>query len=570
VLVTGAGGSIGAALCERIMRLHPRRLVLLSLTEERLVAVDRRLAAQKAAHALGTELCPVLGSVTDTSLLARHMAGVNTVIHAAAYKHVPVCEANPAVAIVNNIGGTLAVCREAQRAGVTRCLLVSTDKAVQPASVMGATKAVAERLMSGYGSGFLTVRFGNVLDSSGSVLPLWREQLARGGPLTVTDAQCERYFMSLDEACTLILATLSLPADQGTYVFDMGQPRNLLAMAEALIAESNQPCLIQMVGLRPGDKLTEELYEGDRTPTAHPKVFAVPPAPPLAQDDGHLLRLLGTAQQADDNAARQLLWQTVMAPARRPRRPSVAWHPAVEPVTFVTWKWRGNDPRRQFLSEHVNVLAAMLARHYQAPHTLTCITDDVAGLDGAIDAVALPETKGDWLGAPRLGNGKLFPACYRRLWLFSDEACALGARLVLLDIDVIILEDITALIQEKTADFVGWSTGEFGWSKIAGGFWALTAGSHPEVWDEFDPYTSPGLAAAAGHNGSDQAWLSYKLYPPQQAWTARDGVVKLNWLQKSGRRPPSGTKMVFTIGTQPPWSPALQIGHRWISEYWRP
>mgnify|MGYP001602929347 CR=1 FL=1 len=566
VLVTGAGGSIGSALCERILALRPARLLLFSLTEGALVALERRLRA--SVNASETELVCVLGSVTNAALLARWVPAGGIVIHCAAHKHVPVCEQNPSEAVLNNVGGTLAVCRAAKHAGALRTLLVSTDKAVQPASIMGATKAVAERIVSDFGPGFLAVRFGNVLDSAGSVLPLWREQIAHGGPVTVTDARCERYFMAISDACTLILETLALDVDQGTYVFDMGSPRNLLAMAEALIAESNQPCLIAMTGLRPGDKLTEELTEGERTPTTHPQVFAVTPAPPLAQDDVRLLRLLGTAQTVADELVRPLLTQAVTAGARAPRIVT-AWKPSVEPVTFVTWKWLGPDVRRQFASEHVNVLAAMLARHYHAPHRLVCITDDPVGLDGSIDVCAMPETKADGLGAPRIGDGKLFPACYRRLWLFSDAARDLGTRLVQLDIDVVILEDITALIQSKTASFVGWSTGEFGWSKIAGGLWALTPGTHSDVWDDFDVATSPGFAAASGNNGSDQAWLSYKLFPPRQAWTAKDGVIKISWLEKAGRHPKPGIKLVFTIGLQPPWSYEMQIGHPWLREHWR-
>lgn len=566
VLVTGAAGSIGAVLCARLLALAPARLVALNLTEAGLVTLERRLHALEHTS---TECAYVLGNVTDPALLARWLPGIDTVMHAAAYKYVPVCEHNHAAAVLNNVGGTLAVCQAAQQAGVSRCLLVSTDKAVNPASTMGSTKYVAERLVSGMGPGFLTVRFGNVLDSAGSVLPLWREQIAQGGPVTVTDPGCERYFMSVDEACTLILETLALDVAQGTYVFDMGEARNLLAMAQALIAENGGVCDITITGLRPGDKLTEELYEGERQPTTHPRIFQVPSAPPLLAGALRLELLLGAAHRYDEARTQELLMTLV--------DPGVAVLPSLADralpdtaLTFVTYKWKGSDPARQFASEHVNVLYAMLARHYHAPFRLVCLTDDPSGLDGAIDAWPLPDTKADLLRAPRHGsNSKLFPACYRRLWLFSEEARALGARICLLDIDVIILSDITALLQRKTADFVAWADTKSSWNKIAGGLWLLTTGSHTDVWTEFCPETSPALAQHAGYRGSDQAWLSYKLYPPQERFTAADGVLKIGWLAKGGRHPKAGTRMIFTTGVRPPWDRALQLGYPWVTQHWR-
>ena len=238
------------------------------------------------------------------------------------------------------------------------------------------------------------------------------------------------------------------------------------------------------------------------------------------------------------------------------------------PLTFVTWKWRGPDPARQFPSHAVNALYAMIVRHYHAPFRLVCLTDDFSGLDGKIDAVPLPVTKADALLAPNTTFAKTFPSCFRRLWLFSEEAKALGARICLLDIDVIILEDITDLVDGKTADFVGWC-GKDGLSKIAGGMWLLTTGSHTDVWDAFDPQSSPALAYTAGHRGSDQGWLSYMLYPPQERWTMADGIYKMTWLRKSGQRPPPEVKMVFTTGLDAPWTPRCQLGHSWVRDYWR-
>lgn len=240
-------------------------------------------------------------------------------------------------------------------------------------------------------------------------------------------------------------------------------------------------------------------------------------------------------------------------------------------VTFVTWKWKGQDPRRQFHSEYVNVLKAMLDRHYHDPFRLVCITDDSDGLDSAIEAFPLRETKADWLSSP-LGSSasKMFPACYRRLWLFSDEALQIGSKLVNIDLDVIITNDITHLFRDKTANFVGWCDPRFAWSKIAGGLWMVEAGSHPEVWDDFDPNKSPQIAHESGHRGSDQAWMSYMLYPPRECWTSADGVTKIGWLNKAGQDPTSsGARIIFTIGLQPPWSEKMQVRHPWIRQHWR-
>ena len=564
VLITGAGGSIGAVLCAEVLALAPARLSMLSLTEGSLVGLMRTLLVPVGSTTVVTFL---LGSVLDETLLARELRGVETVIHCAAHKHVALGELFPAQFVANNVGGTLAVCRHALRAGVTRCVVVSTDKAVQPSSVMGATKWLAERVVAAYGAGFLVVRFGNVLDSAGSVLPLWREQIARGGPVTVTDPAVTRYFMRIEDACHLILETLALDADHGTFVWELGPPQNLLQMAETLIAASGTSCPIVMTGLRAGEKLSETLTEGPRQPTSHPQVYQVEMAPALSAQHASLRALLTTAQEAEDHVVRQQLWSLVHAPTEAALT-RLAPLPT-EGVTFVCWKWHGTDPRRQFPAYAVNVLHAMLARHYHAPFRLICLTDDPSDLDAAIVALPLPETKADGLQAPRHGsNTKLFPACYRRLWLFSEEAWMLGGRICLLDIDLVILEDITGLLQRKTADFVGWATGEFGWSKIAGGFWLLTTGTHTDVWTDFDPATSPALAHAAGHKGSDQSWLSLKLYPPSQAFGQKDGIVKIGWLSKGGRPPPPGIKMVFTTGLKPPWNDVMQREHPWIKTHW--
>ena len=231
-------------------------------------------------------------------------------------------------------------------------------------------------------------------------------------------------------------------------------------------------------------------------------------------------------------------------------------------LTFVTWKWKGADPARQFPAEAVNVLYAMLERHYHAPFRLVCLTDDPQGIDAAITIVPLPETKADHRLVPACY--KNFPSCFRRLWLFSLEACALGIRICNIDLDVIIRANITALLTSKTAPFVGWTDGRFAWNKIAGGFWLLTTGSHPKVWERFDPDTSPDIAWNQGHRGSDQAWMSHCLYPPTQSVSFKDGLVKLNWLPHAGQPPGPEIKIVFTTGVSPPWSEKTQLGHTWI------
>jgi FlaA1/EpsC-like NDP-sugar epimerase len=275
VLVTGAGGSIGSQLCEQILALGAKSLSLVSLTEAGLYTIERRL------RALGTDtkLIPILGSVCDPGLMDYVCAGVDIIIHAAAHKHVPICEANPVAAIENNVRGTLTIATAAEQADVGQFVLISTDKAVRPISVMGATKRVAEMIMAAKSvsssTTFTTVRFGNVLDSAGSVLPLWREQIARGGPITLTDIRCERYFISIPDACGLVLGVLEM-RKPGTFVLDMGQPKRLADMAEQMIINSGMRCEIKCIGLRPGEKLTEELhFGGELVPTENPKIFSI-------------------------------------------------------------------------------------------------------------------------------------------------------------------------------------------------------------------------------------------------------------------------------------------------------
>lgn len=314
ILITGAGGSIGSALCQRILDLPepPVHLIMLNLTESGLASLARNLIPQE-----GTRLSFVLGSVMDGQLMRRWLQGVDIVIHAAAYKFVEVCEANPSVAVLNNVFGTQTVCQEALIAGVETFVLVSTDKAVKPVSVMGATKKLAERIIAGCGSGYNTVRFGNVLDTSGSVLQIWREQIAKGQPITVTSPDCERHFMCIDEASGLVVNAAEMISEgiSGTFVFDMGDPLNIAEMARQFLLDnasfsSDGSNHVKFTGLRPGDKLTEELYEGERCHTEYERVFTVEAAKPLSEcekDDLGVLR--GCCIRHEDKDARKLLFE---------------------------------------------------------------------------------------------------------------------------------------------------------------------------------------------------------------------------------------------------------------------
>jgi FlaA1/EpsC-like NDP-sugar epimerase len=285
VLVTGCGGSIGSELCRQIVRFRPRHLVLVDASEYNLYEIQMELH-----HGLGfTDYSTVLGSVADQPLMERTFARhkPSTVFHAAAYKHVPMLERNPWQAVRNNVEGSLSVMRAAVAAGVERFVVVSTDKAVRPTNVMGATKRVTELLMQslvGRGTRFMAVRFGNVVGSSGSVVPLFRRQIAAGGPVTVTHPEVTRYFMSISEAAQLILQAGSM-GEAGTggeiFVLDMGVPVRIADMARDLIRLSGkEPGVdveIVFTGLREGEKLYEELLtEGEGiVRTEHTKILVV-------------------------------------------------------------------------------------------------------------------------------------------------------------------------------------------------------------------------------------------------------------------------------------------------------
>ena len=291
VLVTGAAGSIGSELCRQALLRAPLELVLFEQNEFGLYDLERELEAVVATQGLPTRIVPVLGDVTDEAHLERVLRGhrIDSVYHAAAYKHVPMVEANPAEGVRNNVFGTLAAARAAVAAGASAFVLVSTDKAVRPTNVMGASKRVAELVLQalaaqGSGTCMAMVRFGNVLDSSGSVVPLFREQIRTGGPVTVTDAEIIRYFMTIREASQLVLQAGALAEGGEVFVLDMGEPVRILDLARRMIrlaghsvrdeAHPEGDIEIEITGLRPGEKLYEELLiGGDVLPSRHPMIM---------------------------------------------------------------------------------------------------------------------------------------------------------------------------------------------------------------------------------------------------------------------------------------------------------
>ena len=294
ILVSGAGGSVGSELCRQVLAMRPRKLVLFEISELALYTIDREL--RELAEGTSVEICPVLGSVTDSRLarmvMNEHAVGV--VFHAAAYKHVPLVEANPIAGLANNVLGTRIFADAAHDCGVERFILISTDKAVRPTNVMGASKRLAELVVQDLakrsrGTVFSMVRFGNVLGSSGSVIPLFKEQIAKGGPITLTHEDVTRFFMTISEAARLVLlagsfadATNSGGGD--VFVLDMGKPVRIRDLAVQMVnaagysvrdAENpNGDIEIVITGLRPGEKLHEELLIGEGLlTTPHSKIL---------------------------------------------------------------------------------------------------------------------------------------------------------------------------------------------------------------------------------------------------------------------------------------------------------
>lgn len=294
ILVTGAGGSIGSELCRQLLALRPAKLLLIELSEYALYAIHHELEAVCKRNALPTQLIPLLGNVRDTKRVTEILEAwrPRVVYHAAAYKHVPLVEHNPFEGVANNVFGTLLVAQAAQASGVERFVLVSTDKAVRPTNIMGATKRMAEIVLQALaaersadgGTVFTMVRFGNVLGSSGSVVPLFRRQIAAGLPVTVTHPDITRYFMSIPEAAQLVLQAGAMARGGEVFLLDMGEPVRIVDLARRMIELSgarvrDEDCPdgdidIVFTGLRPGEKLYEELLIGeDDQPTEHGRII---------------------------------------------------------------------------------------------------------------------------------------------------------------------------------------------------------------------------------------------------------------------------------------------------------
>ncbi|MCP2019997.1 UNVERIFIED_ORG: FlaA1/EpsC-like NDP-sugar epimerase [Pseudomonas reinekei] len=344
VLVTGAGGSIGSELCRQILALRPTTLLLFEHSEFNLYSILSELEQRVARESLSIRLLPILGSVRNPDKLLDVMKTwrVDTVYHAAAYKHVPMVEHNIAEGVLNNVIGTLNTAQAALQAGVANFVLISTDKAVRPTNVMGSTKRLAELTLQALSrelapvlfgdtsnvsrvnkTRFTMVRFGNVLGSSGSVIPLFHKQIKSGGPLTVTHPKITRYFMTIPEAAQLVIQAGSMGQGGDVFVLDMGEPVRIVELAEKMIhlsglsvrSERNLhgDIAIEFTGLRPGEKLYEELLIGDNVAaTQHPMI--------MTANEDHLswdvlkvklTELLAAVDQDDYARVRQLLRDTV-------------------------------------------------------------------------------------------------------------------------------------------------------------------------------------------------------------------------------------------------------------------
>ena len=328
VMVTGAGGSIGSELCRQILDSNPSELILLDISEFALYRIEQELRTQAQEKGIRVPLVTLLGSVRDEARLQAIFTTfkVNTVYHAAAYKHVPMVEYNVAEGVANNVQGTWCAAHAAERAGVDTFVLVSTDKAVRPANVMGASKRFAELIVQGLAqrdtpTRFCIVRFGNVLGSSGSVVPLFREQIERGGPVTVTHPEVSRYFMSITEAAQLVLQTGAMGTGGDVFVLDMGEPVRIVDLARRMIrlsgyelegdALSSEHIDIEFIGLRPGEKLHEELLLGSSVAgTGHPMILR-------AEEDSLDMTVLSEAVQTLDAACIALDCETIASILRR-------------------------------------------------------------------------------------------------------------------------------------------------------------------------------------------------------------------------------------------------------------
>lgn len=341
VLVTGAGGSIGSELCRQIIAIGPQKLLLIEQSEFALYAIHQELEEKLAGR--DVHLVPLLASVQDDERMHEIMSTwrPDTLYHAAAYKHVPLVEHNPAEGIKNNVLGTLKAAQAAARNGVADFVLISTDKAVRPTNIMGASKRMAEMILQALaatssGTKFAMVRFGNVLGSSGSVVPRFRQQIRDGGPITLTHPDITRYFMTIPEAAQLVIQAGAMTKGGDVFVLDMGQPVKIMDLARRMVELSGLEVRdeenpdgdieIQITGLRPGEKLYEELLIGDNPkPTSHPRIMKAHEDFLLWGELVQRLTALQAALEVNDVSVVRLMLQEMVS----------GYHPAGEIVDWV-------------------------------------------------------------------------------------------------------------------------------------------------------------------------------------------------------------------------------------------
>ncbi|QOR38936.1 polysaccharide biosynthesis protein [Billgrantia diversa] len=371
VLVTGAGGSIGSELCRQLLRHGPKRLLLLDISEYSLYRIEQELRRIAKAEGLEVSIEALLGSVQHRKRLTAVMKAyqVQTVYHAAAYKHVPMVEHNVVEGVQNNVFGTLSAARAAMEAGVPTFVLVSTDKAVRPTNVMGTTKRLAELICQAFAkhqdaTRFCMVRFGNVLGSSGSVVPLFREQIQAGGPITVTHPDITRFFMTIPEAAQLVIQAGAMARGGDVFVLDMGEPVRIADLARQMVRLSglkvrdeyspDGDIAIAFSGLRPGEKLYEELLVGnDVAATSHPRIMTAQEVfwewPRL---EGYLDRLFEACRNFHHDGIRSLLLE---APT--------AYRPEGEIVDLVWLEKRRREAQVVGPKMTVTPLRPVLERH---------------------------------------------------------------------------------------------------------------------------------------------------------------------------------------------------------------
>lgn len=366
VMVTGAGGSIGSELCRQIVKSGPRELVLLDNSEYALYNIERELRAMMDSVDCDFELVSLLGTVQDSRRLENiyRTFKVETVYHAAAYKHVPMVEYNVAEGVANNVFGTWYAAEAARKAGVDTFVLVSTDKAVRPTNIMGASKRFAEMILQGLAqketkTRFCMVRFGNVLGSSGSVVPLFREQIESGGPVTVTHPEVTRYFMSIAEAAQLVLQASAMGTGGDVFVLDMGEPVRIVELARRMIRLSGYEMNhdnhvghhidIEFIGLRPGEKLYEELLLGSNVAgTGHPMIMrAEEECLSYGQMHGYVSELMRYCDGLDCAGITEVLRKAVSGFSEQEVRHDYIWNKQAD---------QGSQPKVPVVSSNVKEL----------------------------------------------------------------------------------------------------------------------------------------------------------------------------------------------------------------------